>query len=64
MSCKVVGMKLVLAINDNIRYSRAVDELFTLFTVYPNFADLLLEANDKKELIEVIKNCYDKVEWQ
>lgn len=54
---------MVLAINDNIRYSRAIDELFTMFTVYPDFSKLLNEAKDNKELIEVLKTCYDKVEW-
>ncbi len=54
---------MVLAINDNIRYSKAVDELFTLFATYEDFADRLVQGKTRKEIVEILKACYDRVDW-
>ncbi|MGI6607637.1 MAG: BglG family transcription antiterminator [Erysipelotrichaceae bacterium] len=58
-----IKVMMVLAINDNVRYAKALDEAFTLFKEYPNLADMLSKAKTSKELIDIIKTCYDKVEW-
>ncbi len=60
---QVIKVMMVFAIKDSIRYAKAIDELFTMFTEYPDLADRLSQGKNAKELVDIIKNCFDNIEW-
>ena len=60
---QAVKVMMVFAIKDSLRYAKALDELFTLFTEYPDLADRLREGKTAREIVDIIKNLYDRIEW-
>ena len=60
---QAVKVMMVFAIKDSLRYAKALDELFTLFTEYPDLADRLCEGKTAREIVDIIKNLYDRIEW-
>ena len=60
---QTVKVMMVFAIKDSIRYAKAIDELFTMFNEYPDLADRLCKGKTAKDLVDIIKNCFDSIEW-
>ncbi len=60
---QVIKVMMVFAIKDSVRYAKAIDELFTMFTEYPDLADRLCEGKTAKDLVDIVKNCFDSIEW-
>lgn len=60
---QVIKVMMVFAIKDSIRYAKAIDELFTMFNEYPDLDDRLSKGKTSKDLVDIIKNCFDSIEW-
>ena len=60
---QIIKVMMVFAIKDSVRYAKAIDELFTMFNEYPDLADRLCKGKTAKELVDIIKNCFDDIVW-